>query len=195
MSLSLVLGILVCNESGYGFLITAHACENAPATVVSETLTLEGVTAPNGVAVHNITVNGQLIEAGVIASSVQFVDGNVVNANGVVVGNGDGDGEGTGPDGVVVGNGDGDGTGPDGVVVGNGGPCTNGVVVGNDITVSGYIVSSTGEVNGGTLTGDNISITNGVITGENLLLSGATINGGFISISGTITAIQITPTN
>ena len=200
MSLSLALGILVSDLRGYKFLTSAHAqespCGETPTTV--DTLSLDNVLAPDGVAVHNIYVNGQLIESGVIANSVRFVDGSVVNADGVVVGN-------EGPadaDGVVVGN-----EAPcfNGVVVGNerpddpgdgdGASGPDGVVVGNEANVSGYIVNASGRANGGALTGDNINITNGVITGQNLLLSGSTIDGGIINITGTITGVNITPAN
>jgi hypothetical protein len=206
MSLSLALGILVCNLSDYGFLTRVHASAGSCATVVGGALTIDNARAPNGVVVANIIVNGQLIEAGVIAGSVQLVNSDVTNANGIIVGNG---GDPTETDGIIVGNGapcidgiivgnGGDPTQTDGIIVGNGGDPTvpNGIIVGNGIGVSGYIVSASGTAIGGTLTGDNITVTDGgVITGHNLLLSGSTIDGGFINVSGTITGVSITPVN
>lgn len=225
LSLSLALGILVCNLSDHGFLTVAQAravsCgSEGGSTVIGETLNLNDAVAPDGVAVHNVLVNGQLVEVGFIAGSVRFISGSVIGANGVIVSNG---GDPTTGNGVIVSNGDG-GTESDGVVVSNGSPCldgvivsngdgstgTNGVIVsngdgdtgphsvivGDEISASGYVVSASGTANGGTLTGDNLTITDsGVITGQNLLLSGTTIDGGFISVSGTITGISIAPAN
>lgn len=206
LSLSLALGILVCNMSDYGYLTTAHACGNGngPATVVGETLTIDDALAPEGLVVHNIVVNGQFVENGIIAGSVRFVGGEVVNANGVIVGNEvpggasshDNDVQGGNEtpclNGVLVGN-ETPGANPGG----NGAPTSNGVLVGNEIKItSGVIVSASGMAEGGTLTGDELTVTaGGIITGRNLILSGTTLNGGYINISGTITGIKITPAN
>jgi hypothetical protein len=205
VSLSLALGILVCNMCDYGFLTTAHACDGG-VTVLGETMTLNNALAPNGVSFHNLLVNGQLIEAGVIAGPVQLVGGGVTNVNGVIVSNGESE---PAPNGVIVSNG---GPCTNGVIVSNGGETvTNGVIVSNgdgeqsagsavtvsgEVSFSGYIISASGTANGGTLTGDNISITEGgVITGENLLLSGTTIDGGFMNMSGDLTGVSGTPAN
>jgi hypothetical protein len=203
VSLSLALGILVCNMSDYGFLTTAHACgaDGSGVTVIGQTWTLDQALAPNGVIVQNILVNGQIVEAGVIAGPVQLVSGSVVNANGVLVGNEEPGAATSGTDayGVLVGN---EAPCLEGVLVGNeepgaatSGTDAYGVLVGNEINVNGLIVSASGTASGGILTGDNISITGGLITGQNLLLSGATINGGFISMSGTITGVTTAPSN
>ncbi|MFL6337326.1 MAG: hypothetical protein ACJ754_28840 [Pyrinomonadaceae bacterium] len=202
MSLSLALGILVCNMSGYGFLTTAHACGGSGgSTVIGNTLLINNALAPDGVAFRNILVNGQIIEAGVIAGPVQFVSSSVVNANGVIVGNEVPGAQPSGSDdyGVLVGN---EVPCTDGVLVGNevpnggggapvgGNPATLGVLVGNELNVNGLIVSSSGTATGGILTGDNLTVSGGVITGQNLLISGSTIDGGFISMSGSITGVS-----
>lgn len=203
VSLSLALGILVCNMSDYGLLTTAHACgaDGSGLTVIGQTWTLNHALAPNGVTVQNILVNGQIVEAGVIAGSVQIVSGTVINANGVLVGNEEPGAASSGTDayGVLVGN---EAPCVQGVLVGNEEPSAassganaNGVLVGNEININGLIVGASGTANGGILTGENISITGGLITGQNLLLSGATINGGFINMSGTITGGTTAPGN
>jgi hypothetical protein len=201
LSLSLALGILVCNMSDYGFLTTAHACGGGDSTVTGGTLTLDNALAPDGVAFSNILVDGQIVEAGVIAGPVRFVSGSMVNSTGVLVGNEVSSAQPSGSNtyGVLVGN---EAPCTAGVLVGNeltagasiplasGGAATLGVLVGNELTFSGLIISSSGTANGGILTGDNISISGGVITGQNLLLSDSTVNGGFSTMSGTVTGVS-----
>jgi len=207
--------------SDYGYLTTAHACGGS-LTVIGETMTLSDALAPNGVGFHNLLVNGQLIDAGVIAGPVRLVGGGVINTNGVIVSNGNNE---PAPNGVIVSNGSNE-PAPNGVIVSNGEPCTDGVIVSNgggmvtngvivsngdgdaipslgsavvvsgEIGFSGYLISASGKANGGTLTGENISITEGgIITGENLLLSGTTIDGGFINMTGALTPVNNAPAN
>jgi hypothetical protein len=200
VSLSIALGILVCNMTDYGLLTTAHACgsDGSSVTVLGESWTLDHALAPDGVAFQSIVVNGQILEAGVIASPVNFVSGSVVNAQGVLVGNEVGGVQppGTSSNGVLVGN---ETPCMDGVLVGNEGQISGsstdpkGVLVGNEVNVTGVIVDSSGTASGGILTGDNISISNGVLTGQNLVLSGATLSGGVISMSGAITEVSTSP--
>lgn len=200
VSLSIALGILVCNMSDYGLLTTAYACgsDGGSVTVLGESWTLDHALAPDGVAFQSVVVNGQILEAGVIASPVNFVGGSVVNTNGVLVGNeiAGGGSSGVSSNGVLVGN---ESPCVNGVLVGNEGQITGsttdpkGVLVGNEVTVTGYIINASGTVSGGILTGDNISISNGVVTGQNLVLSGATLGGGTINMSGAITGVSTSP--
>ena len=179
VSLSLALGILVSDLSGYKFLTSAQAqtdpCSGRGVTVVSDDIHIGEGLSLSGIAVRNVLVNGQLVEEGVIAGSVLIVDSAVNDAEGVIVGN----------DAPLL----------NGVIVGNDIPSPNGVIVGNDVNVSGTIISTGSTANGGTLTGDGVTVTGGVITGQNLLLSGSTIEGGSFSLSGEITRIEITPAN
>jgi hypothetical protein len=199
VSLSLALGILVCNISDYGFLTTAHACGGggSNSTVVGDTLAINNALAPDGVAFRNILVNGQFVEAGVIAGPVQLVSGSVVNANGVIVSNGDG---GTESDGVVVGNG-----GPcvEGVIVSNGGdpapnPAPNGVIVSNggdpapNPAPNGVIVSNGDDdpaTNGGAGVGNQIGAS-GYIVGVSGTANGGTLTGDNITVTDGIVTGQ-----
>jgi hypothetical protein len=184
MSLSLALGILVSDLRGYKLLTSAHAQESPcgePSDFGGGTIILSGIE------VSGLSVNGQLVEQGVIAGSVQLINSTIAyedsgDTSGVVVGGGNS----PAPSGVVVGGGniiiaegEAEGGSPctEGVVVGGG----NGVVVGggNSPAPSGVVVGG-GTVIGGLLTCDDINITNGVISGTNLVLTGATINTGSI---------------
>jgi hypothetical protein len=215
MSLSLALGILVSDLSGYKLLASAHAqegsCDGQGSTLIGSTVFVNNGVANGGIAVRDIEVNGQLVAEGVIAGSVQLVNSTVEGASGVIVGGGTGGpsgvivGGGTGEgsisvggspciDGVIVGGGTGD---PSGVIVGggtgdgNGGP--SGVIVGGgNLSVGDAFFNVSGTFVGGTLTGDGITVNGGVITGQNLLLNGATIGG---SINGTIGSVNIWPVN
>lgn len=196
VSLSLALGILVGDVGGNRFLTTAHAQEGGnctsedDATILSDLITVEDGRILNGMTVHNVNVNGIIVEQAIIVGSVQLINttvegSNVIQASGVLIGSG-------GPctNGVLIGS----GGSTNGVLIGSGGSTTNGVLIGSGTpVVSGVTGEATGTAVGGSLTGDNIVVTDGVITGQNLLLSGATINQG--SISGTITSVTITPTN
>jgi hypothetical protein len=171
MSLSLALGILVSDLSGYRLLTTAHARGG------STVLINDGV-ATGGVAVRDVVVNGELVAQGVIADSVQIVNSTVEGTNGVIIGGGT-------VSGVIIGGGT-----VSGVIIG-GGTVVGGE--GDEVGVNGAVVNATGTLVGGTLTGDNIVINNGIITGQNLLLGGATIEGG--SINGTMESASISPAN
>jgi hypothetical protein len=217
MSLSLALGILVSDLSGYRLLTRVHAQEGTcgGSVIIQDGLILSGIT------VRNIVVNGSVLEQAVIAGSVQLIDATVegppigIEADGVIIGSGDspvsngviiGSGDRPCSNGVIIGSGDrpvpngviigsGDRPVPNGVIIGSGDrPAPNGVIIGSgNATIYGMTGETTGTAVGGTLTGDNITITDGLITGQNLLLSGTTINQG--SISGTITSVTITPAN
>jgi hypothetical protein len=200
MSLSLALGILVSDLSGYRLLTSAHAQEGTCGgpgggeTVVTDSVNITDGLILSGITVHNVTINGTVLEQAVIAGSVQLANATVVGspsviqANGVIVGS-----DTPCANGVIVGS---DSPSPSGVIVGSGGPTANGVIVGSDSptpSLSGVTGEASGTADGGTLTGDNITVADGVITGQNLLLSGATIDQG--SVSGTITSISIPPAN
>ena len=204
MSLSLALGILVSDLSGYRLLTRVHAQEGTcgGSVIIQDGLILSGIT------VRNIVVNGSVLEQAVIAGSVQLIDATVegppigIEADGVIIGSGDspvsngviiGSGDRPCSNGVIIGSGD--RPVPNGVIIGSGDrPAPNGVIIGSgNATIYGMTGETTGTAVGGTLTGDNITITDGLITGQNLLLSGTTINQG--SISGTITSVTITPAN
>lgn len=207
MSLSLALGILVSDLSGFSHLTRAQAQESGSCGSVSSSTVVINSGVTDGVLVRDIVVNGEMIAQGVIAGSVTIINSSVESANGVLVGGGDSSE--TNSSGVLVGGGDNTSSGS-----GSGSPCVNGVLVGGGdgaATTSGVLVgggdkAESGQVSvdgadvntsstfvGGILTGDNIVVTDGVITGQNLLLSGATIDGG--SINGTVTAVRITPAN
>lgn len=212
MSLSLALGILVSDLSGYKFLTSAHAEENpcggsdgGTPVITSTVFIADGVTS--GIVVRDLVVNGALVGGGVIASTVQLLASDVVEANGALVGGGIN----PTPNGALVGGGDNPnpsgsneaGETPcfNGALVGGGdNPTPNGALVGggiaptsDEVTVSGAVVSASGTFSGGTLTGDDIVISGGVITGRNLVLNGATLDGG--SISGTVTSVSVSPSN
>ncbi|MBV8856937.1 MAG: hypothetical protein JOZ02_08415 [Acidobacteria bacterium] len=197
MSLSLAVGILVSDLSGYRLLTSAHAqattCDGpgGDGTVVTDSVNIVDGLILSGITTRNVTVNGTVLGQAVIAGSVHLADATVVNStsliqtSGVIVGS-----DILCTDGVIVGS--------DGVIVGSDtpGPSRNGVIVGSDSptpNLSGVTGDTSGTAVGGTLTGDDITITDGVITGHNLLLSGTTIDQG--SVSGTITSVTITPAN
>jgi hypothetical protein len=202
MSLSLALGILVSDLSGYRLLTSAHAqagtCggPGGDGTVATDSVNIVDGLILSGITARNVTVNGTVLEQAVIAGSVRLADATVVGSttviqtNGVIVGS-----DSLCLDGVIVGS-DGVIVGSDGVIVGSDTPARNGVIVGSDSptpSLSGVTGDASGTAVGGTLTGDNISINGGVVTGQNLLLSGTTIGQG--SVSGTVTSIRLTPAN
>ena len=214
VSLSLALGILVSDLSGYKLLTSAHAQENpcggGGTTIESPMLIGDGLIL-SGITVRNGTVNGSVVEHAVIAGSVHLSGATVLGTTDVVGGNspclegviiGSGDSPQPQLNGVIIGSGDVVGGDPqlNGVIIGSGDvaggdPQLNGVIIGSgDLTLSGVTGSATGTAVGGTLTGDDITVGDGgVITGQNLLLSGTTIDGG--SINGTATSVSISPTN
>jgi hypothetical protein len=195
MSLSLALGILVSDLSGYRLLTRVHAQEGARCAgrpVVSDAVVVEDGLILSGITVRNVNVNGTFLEQAVIVGSVHLVNAlvegstSVIHADGVIVGS-----DAQCANGVIVGS---DVASPSGVIVGSDRPTPNGVIVGSDRpALSGVSGEATGTAVGGTLTGDDIAITDGFITGQNLLLSGATIDQG--SISGSITSISVRPAN
>ena len=214
LSLSLGLGILVGAPSSLKLLTRVHAQESTCGSVVTgSTVTINSGVINGGIYVRDITVNGELVAQAVIMGSLQIAQGDVVNADGALVGGGS-----PSPSGALVGGGapvsNGDSTGaapcvdsivvsPFGALVGGGSPSPSGALVGGgapvsgdgsaQVSVGGATINATGSFVGGELTGDDIVINDGVITGQNLLLSGTTIEGG--SIQGTVTSVSISPAN
>ena len=218
VSLSLVVGILVCDIAGSRLLTAAHAQSGCASQGGSVNIT--GGVLTGGVYVRNVVANGQLIALAYIPGSVRIARGTITDANGIIVSDGRPDGiivsdggPSSDPNGIIVSDGSG-GIMADGIIVSDGGPCTadgiivsdgtptgesNGIIVsdGGRITVDGIIVSDGGgtTATGGTLSGDQVSVENGVVTGGNLSLTGATLNGGSMSFSGVITKVRVAPTN
>ncbi|MBC7930497.1 MAG: hypothetical protein H7Z38_08000 [Rubrivivax sp.] len=186
MSLSLIVGILVCDLTGTKFSTTAQAQANPcsaggnSGTVVSNVVEItEGGTSVNGMVINNVQVAGQVIPQAVIAGSVQISASTVVSDGGITV---------------------------NGVIVSDGIPCANGVIVSDGVTANGVIVSDGVTANGvivsdgitatgGTLEGDNISVEGGIVSGNNLRLVGASLTGTSVRIGGIITGIRVSPTN
>lgn len=203
MSLSLALGILVGNLSGYSPLTSVHAQEGGcDGTVTGSTVKISDGVVNGGITVRDVIINGEYVAEAMIVGNIRLVAGEASQASGALVGGG----APTSPSltGALVGGGaptSGNATagtpcsgdvvvGLSGALVGGGAPVSN---ADGNITVGGAVVSATGTFVGGMLTGDNISIVDGVITGQNLMLSGATIDGG--TLSGTVTSVSVTPAN
>jgi hypothetical protein len=177
VSLSLVVGILVCDLAGARTLPAAHAQTSAariyrPVAVPAATLTGSVIAAKgvviNGVATDAVFVGGVSVSnsvvqaAGGVEVSGAFPSGDPDPVNGAFP-SGD-------PDPVTGAFPSGD---PD--------PVTGAFPSGDPVELqgafpSGVIYSGGGlEVIGGTLEGSNIQVTNGVISGDNLVLVGACI--------------------
>ena len=182
MSLSLVVGILVCDLSGA--TPTAHAQTGAPRvfTVAVPAATLSGSV----IAAKGIVINGVATDA-VFMGGVQVSDSVVQSVGGMQVFGAFPSGTGSDlqpQDGAFP-----SGGAPDTIdgafPSGNIGPANGAFPSGNGGTVdldgafpSGNVViySSSGlMVTGGTLQGSNIQVVDGVVSGENLVLVGACV--------------------
>lgn len=176
VSLSLVVGILVCDLTGA--TPSAHAQTGAP-HVYSVTVSAARLTG-SVIAAKGVMINGVATDA-VFVGGIKLSNSVIQSGDGVYVtgafpsGGGDDTAEGAFPSGIV-------GDEPTEGAFPSGDEPTDGAfpsgIVGEDLTEGAFpsgIISSDGDVTviGGTLQGTNIQVTNGVISGENLVLVGA----------------------
>jgi hypothetical protein len=171
VSLSLVVGILVCDLAGAHALPAAHAQTSAAQVFHQVTVpaaTLAGsVIAAKGVVINGVATNAVFLGGVRVSNSVVQASGGVYVSGAFPSGVGDIEPhDGAFPSGVgdpdLV-----DGAFPSGV----------GGTVEIDGAFPSGIISSNGalEVIGGRLEGSNIQVTNGVVSGENLVLVGACV--------------------
>lgn len=220
VSLTLVVGILVCDLTGHKLLTGARAqTDTAPSpcttpsgesTVVSSYVSV----AQSGIVGGSVTLEGLKVDGSyvdvvafqgdieIIASTLApvgdatvngvLVGDSVTSAGGVLVGDSV-----TSAGGVLVGD---SVTSAGGVLVGDSvtsedSPCRSGVLVGDSVTsAGGVLVGDSITAIGGVLVGDSIQINDGVVTGSNLKLIGATITGSGISINGAVIIVGSTTT-
>jgi hypothetical protein len=170
VSLSLVVGILVCDLAGARALPAAHAQTSAAhvfhqvtvsvATLAGSVIAAKGVVI-NGVATDAVFLGGVRVSNSVVqATGGVYVSGAFPSGVGDIVPTDGAFPSGYDPDLV-------DGAFPSGV---------GGTVEIEGAFPSGIISSGGGlAVIGGTLEGSNIQVTNGVVSGDDLVLVGACV--------------------
>jgi hypothetical protein len=193
VSLSLVVGILVCDIAGSRLLTAAHAQSGCSGQGSSVNIN-EGVLT-GGVVVRNVVVGGQLVALAYVPGSVQVVRGTIVSdgsTDGIIVS------DGVSAQGIIVSDGS---TCTNGIIVSDGSPSggTQGIIVSDGLSVAGdgIIVSDGGgtAATGGTLSGDGIIVSDGIVTGANLRLTDATIVGGSMRFNGVLKKVRVAPAN
>jgi hypothetical protein len=183
VSLSLVIGILVCDLTGLHAFPAASAqtgAAHSDSISVSAAMVEGSVIAARGVVINGVAVDAVFL-GGVRVSKSVVESGDGVYVLGAYPSGGPGsdteDAGGAYPSGIAPP--DAGGAYPSGIVppdvngaYPSGGPESGGTE--NDGAYpSGVIYGGGLEVVGGTLQGSNIQVTNGVISGDNLVLVGA----------------------